>query len=220
MDDKSNAVLVSVTSQPPPPVNTTDLKVKLYPPCKKCHDDKHDTAGEFQLCKFCWNELLQAHKTIPPFYREKVKAGEGKIVEFEDERPFVTILGKAGSGKTISAVRTTRLMCFTYFLEPTFINCAELMMEIRATFRDKSDRTEENIIQDISRVPLLILDDLAAEKVSDYSVSTLYIILNRRGEQSKPTIITSNLTIKEIAEQMGDRIANRLVRYGKVVTLK
>ena len=93
-------------------------------------------------------------------------------------------------------------------------------MEIRATFRDKCDRTEEYIIQEISRVPLLVLDDLAAEKVSDYSVSTLYIILNRRGEQDKPTIITSNLSIKEIAETMGDRIANRLVRYGKVVTLK
>jgi DNA replication protein DnaC len=94
------------------------------------------------------------------------------------------------------------------------------MMEIRATFSDKTDRTEQDIIQNTSRVPLLILDDLAAEKVSDYSVSTLYIILNRRGEQGKPTIITSNLTIRDVAEQMGDRIANRLVRYGKVITLK
>ena len=197
----------------------TDLKVRSFPPCRKCKCTDNDTAGEFQLCTYCWNGLLQEYKTFPKFYRERVKAGEGQAVEMES-RPFITLLGKAGVGKSITAVKLARRLCFENVLTPAFKNCAELMMEIRATFRDKCDRTEEYIIQEISRVPLLILDDLAAEKVSDYSVSTLYIILNRRGEQDKPTIITSNLSIKEIAETMGDRIANRLVRYGKVVTLK
>ena len=47
----------------------------------------------------------------------------------------------------------------------------------------------------------------------------VYLILNRRGEYGRSTIITSNLPLQAIAAMLDDRIANRLARYGNVVTL-
>jgi len=43
--------------------------------------------------------------------------------------------------------------------------------------------------------------------------------LNRRGEYLRPTIITTNLDLDGIAGKLDDRIANRLMRYGHVITL-
>jgi DNA replication protein DnaC len=94
-----------------------------------------------------------------------------------------------------------------------------MFLKIRSTFDRNSDESEEKLIRDYSRKALLCLDDLAAEKVSDYTISTLYLILNQRGEHGRLTIVTSNLSLDAIAQRLDDRIASRLFRYGRIITL-
>lgn len=57
---------------------------------------------------------------------------------------------------------------------------------------------------------LLVLDDLGAEKPSDFMQSLLYQILNRRMEKMQPLVATSNLEPKALAERIGERNASRL----------
>jgi len=56
----------------------------------------------------------------------------------------------------------------------------------------------------------LIIDDLGAEKSTEFSITTLYIILDRRIRELKTTIITTNLSMSQIEEHLGARIASRL----------
>ena len=100
-------------------------------------------------------------------------------------------------------------------LMPYFVAVPELLLELRDSFN--SDQiTERSIIDKYSRVPLLVLDDLGAEKSSDWTVQTVYTIIDRRYREDLPTIITSNLTLDQVAAQLDDRIASRIAGMCKV----
>jgi DNA replication protein DnaC len=56
----------------------------------------------------------------------------------------------------------------------------------------------------------LCLDDLGAEKTTEYAITTLYLIIDRRIRNEMQTIITTNLSLDEIEATLGARIASRL----------
>ena len=124
--------------------------------------------------------------------------------------------GPTGCGKTHLAIATYReLIKENRDGETLFITTPELLLEIRATFNTKKniddpDQTEGQVIDKYSKVELLILDDLGSEKTSDFTIQSLYLIIDRRNRNLKPTIITTNLSLQEIEEKLDARIASRL----------
>lgn len=71
----------------------------------------------------------------------------------------------------------------------------------------------------VERAGLLLLDDLAAERSSDWTGETLYRLIDYRWANLLPTIITTNATPAEVRERMGDRVASRLNGMGRVVRM-
>lgn len=61
----------------------------------------------------------------------------------------------------------------------------------------------------------MVLDDLGARRVTDYAADVLYEVVNRRWVMQRPTLVTSNLTPGEISTTWGDRIASRVLAFGK-----
>jgi DNA replication protein DnaC len=101
-----------------------------------------------------------------------------------------------------------------------WITVPELLLSLRASFKDGAQFTEEEVIGEYSNVSLLILDDLGAEKSSEFTIQSLYLIIDRRYSEIRPTIITSNLSLGQISEKVGDRIASRIAGMCRVVELK
>ena len=124
----------------------------------------------------------------------------------------LVLAGNTGTGKTHLAVALLRELIKADKLKGhgDFITVPDLLLEIRSSFKDKSDTTEEMIINHFSKVPVLILDDLGSEKTTEFAVTTLYIIIDRRDRELLTTIITTNLSLKEIEEKLDARIASRL----------
>ncbi len=58
---------------------------------------------------------------------------------------------------------------------------------------------------------LLIFDDLGTEFNTAFSVSVLYNIVNTRLLYSRPTIMSTNLTLKEIEDRYGERVLSRII---------
>lgn len=54
------------------------------------------------------------------------------------------------------------------------------------------------IIGQLNEFPLLVIDDLGAERQSDYALETVYAVIDERYKSAKPLIVTTNLTIKEL----------------------
>ena len=65
--------------------------------------------------------------------------------------------------------------------------------------------------QSIHECDLLIIDDLGAEFSTNFTVSAVYNILNTRLMYSKPTIISTNMSLYEIEERYTQRIASRVL---------
>jgi DNA replication protein DnaC len=74
------------------------------------------------------------------------------------------------------------------------------------TQRSDADRTEE-FIQQLSVVPVLVLDDLGTEKLSDWSESVLFRIIDSRYTTRRPLLVSSNLTLERLGSE---RLASRL----------
>lgn len=158
---------------------------------------------------------------VPDEFREGVKK------ETVDNRSLF-FTGNSGVGKTYVAVSILRgfvknLSCgdfITPFREtPVFVNVPELLLDIRECFNSNS-KSEKEMLQKYLHTKLLILDDLGAEKTTDWSLQSLYIIINHRGSERKQTIITSNLTLDEIKGNLSDRIASRIKGMCKIVVMK
>jgi predicted ATPase len=126
--------------------------------------------------------------------------------------------GPAGTGKTHLAVAAMHAL--PRHRGERFVSVPELLMELRNTFRDGERVSEIDIIDRYASAPLLILDDLGAEKSTDFAIQALYIIIDRRYARMLPTIITSNLSVDEIAEKVGDRIASRIAGMCKVIEMQ
>jgi DNA replication protein DnaC len=101
-----------------------------------------------------------------------------------------------------------------------WITVPNLLLELRGSFKDKAESTEQDIVQEYSTVDMLILDDLGAEKSSEFSIQSLYLIIDHRYSEMRDTIITSNLSLREISEKVGDRIASRIAGMCRVIELK
>jgi DNA replication protein DnaC len=153
--------------------------------------------------------------------------GDEGLVQYPGSILFV---GKTGCGKTHLAVAIVReLVKRGVIVDAKFITAPELLLEIRATFgkqKKQSDPfdggrdpdTEGEVIDRYSKCELLILDDLGSEKVSDFTIQSLYLVIDRRNRELKPTIVTTNLSLEEIETQIDARMASRLADM-KVVKL-
>lgn len=78
--------------------------------------------------------------------------------------------------------------------------------------REKFGRAEDrNTEQSILECDLLIIDDLGAEFSTQFTLSALYNVVNSRGLEGRPTIISTNLTPEKLRDTYNDRIASRIL---------
>lgn len=87
-----------------------------------------------------------------------------------------------------------------------------------------SDRGPEAELRRLTRVPLLLLDDLGTEKISEFTEEATYRLLNARYNDCRPLIITSNLptsstTGPDLVDKLGARITSRLGQITTVVPM-
>lgn len=81
---------------------------------------------------------------------------------------------------------------------------------LRGSFDKESDSREQELIDKLSDIELLLLDDLGRENVSQYNESVFFEFLNRRNAGMHPTLITTNLD-EETREKMGPDGRRRVV---------
>lgn len=139
--------------------------------------------------------------------------GNDRLVETlrNEKENSIVLSGKTGCGKTHLAVSILREAGIYDFLHGAFfITAPEMLLKIRTAFSPTATESEEEIIKKFAGFELLVLDDLGAEKTTEYSITTLYLILDRRNRENRRTIVTTNLSLQDVEETLGARIASRL----------
>ena len=74
-------------------------------------------------------------------------------------------------------------------------------------------------IRDCQRAALLVIDDIGAEKPSEWTQERVYSVIDHRYANCLPLIVTSNLPPSKLADQIGERAASRLAEMCEVVAM-
>lgn len=128
------------------------------------------------------------------------------------------ICGPYGTGKTHLAAAVVAELAKRFRTDSPDIawgNVPALLVEIRGTYGRREGKTEQEIIRAASIADWLVLDDLGAENSTDWTWSTVYVLLNSRLENGRKTIVTTNETANAIDAGSG-RIASRLKAFSRL----
>jgi DNA replication protein DnaC len=119
--------------------------------------------------------------------------------------------GGTGAGKTHLAVAILKAVIRRGYTGH-YANFSDLLGRIRESWSrgEGGGETEAEMMQLVEEVDLLVLDDVGAERLTDFVLERIYLIINRRYELGKPLILTTNCTDEELRTRVGERTASRL----------
>ena len=160
----------------------------------------------------CWSrqmeQTLLAEAGIPPRYQkcsfssfitypnEKLRRVLAKAREFAADFPVVEkgllLIGRPGIGKTHLAVATLREVVIGKGARALYFDTRTLLSTIRSTFNPVTRTSEADVLGRVMAAELLVLDDLGAERTTDWVADTMNLIVNTRYNDRRPTIFTSN----------------------------
>lgn len=141
--------------------------------------------------------------------KEKVK---NFIDNFDTDRTNIALLGVAGSGKThLSYIICDELVRQGYNVLHTRV--PEL---IKAMSSDIYSDEREDFTAMAESCDFLVLDDLGTERQTDFVQLLLNELIDARYRSGRPTMITTNISIKKQKEMYGDRIISRFYSQSRI----
>ena len=155
-------------------------------------------------------KALQKAREFVNSFKDRLAAGEGFV-----------FIGEYGNGKSHLAAATVhelinRGITASYQVTP------ELLKRVRATFNGSGQReTEAGILEVLQGVKCLVLDDLGAQKQTEWAEEFLYTVIDHRYRRRLPTIITSNCSgvdgEKSLVEALGGRAVDRILERCAII---
>lgn len=175
------------------------------------------------------NSLMGQSGLPKRFLSAHLKDFQTKYQIPESDQGFY-VTGKRGVGKThlLAAICKDKIISHLKSNDndierkdlPAFIPVPELLFQFKQSYSKDSKTSEEEILKKYTQVRVLALDDLGAERSTDWAIQLLYLLIDRRYADMRQTFISSNLPLESIASQLDDRIASRIAGMCDVVEIQ
>jgi DNA replication protein DnaC len=153
---------------------------------------------------------MARHPGRAPVYdavKEFVEAIEARL----DEGAGIWLMGDVGTGKTTLAMLVSKAAVEAERTVAIY-SLPRLLARIRRTYdAEAGEQSYLGFFERLTSVDLLHVDDLGAEKRSDWVLEQLYAIVDERYEAERGIVITTNLEPGDLAKQIGERTVSRLV---------
>jgi len=120
------------------------------------------------------------------------------------------LFGDTGTGKTTLAMLVSKAALAAGHSVAIY-SLPKLLARIRRTYdSEPGGDSYLAFFERLTAVDLLHIDDLGAEKRSDWVLEQLYALINERYEAQRSVLVTTNLPHEALEEQIGARTVSRL----------
>jgi DNA replication protein DnaC len=162
-----------------------------------------------------WNAPDRHFKKIPRFEGEwgdawtlvKSKLGKGVII---------ALVGNRGNGKTQLGVEAMRHV--THELKPALYETATgFFLRIKETYVRDKGISERDVIRELRRPALLILDEIGKRSDTEWENRLLFHVIDCRYMDEKDTIVITNQTKTDFLKSIGPSLASRMSEDGGIV---
>lgn len=188
---------------------------------RRAHGDMEASVGRYAPPRFQdldWSRLplsgiAERHGATAGAVRRYAARAEQNVREGRG----LWLLGNKGTGKTTLAyyvaqeARVAGLSVLTR-------NTTDLLNELRDSYKPDAQPTTRQIIDAVTHVDLLHLEDVSVPRPNDWVLEQLYTIVNRRYEHNKAIVFTSDTPYGEginpetLADHIGARTYSRLMQ--------
>jgi DNA replication protein DnaC len=142
-------------------------------------------------------QVVAATRRFADTIDEQLDAGRG-----------LWFMGPVGTGKTTLAMVVSKA-ALSAGRSVAIYSLPRLLNEIRDTHR--AERSHVELLDRLTAVDLLHIDDVGAERTTDWVLEELYSIVNGRYEDQRSIVITTNILDREaLCEQITERTVSRL----------
>ena len=161
-------------------------------------------------------ELYSYDKRVEEKMKAILAMAKAYVRDFDKRRDNLLLIGPTGTGKThISTAIARELMHKGY--DVIYDSTQNILSDFEADrFRNSYGR-EENRSDKYLDCTLLIIDDLGTEFSNQFTVATIYNLLNTRQNKGLATIISTNLSPEELARKYEDRVYSRIIGSGSKI---
>jgi DNA replication protein DnaC len=188
---------------------------------RRVHADMEDNVGRYAPSRF--QDLSFADLPLRGI-AERHAAAAATVRRFADKvgdnvrsGNGLWLLGNKGTGKTTLAYYVAQ-QARVAGLSVLTRNTTDLLNEIRDSYKVDAQPTTREIINAVTHVDLLHLEDVAVPRPNDWVLEQLYTIVNRRYEYNKAIVFTSDFPYGEhvmpakLGEHIGERTYSRLMQ--------
>jgi DNA replication protein DnaC len=185
-------------------------------PCEHCQDSgwkriERDGIEHVVRCD-CWRRTLLEHLLteahIPPRFarselstyqpdtdsqRDALRRARSFVDAFPAVDKGLLFYGPSGVGKSHLAVGVLKAVVRERGATGYFFETRALLRMVRDTYNRSVEETEMDVLRPVLDAEVLVLDDLGAERTSEWVQETLGLVVNTRYNGKRATIVTSNL---------------------------
>lgn len=161
---------------------------------------------KFKQCTFeNWNHDIGSEKIF-----NICSKYASNFTKAKEDNLGLMLYGEPGNGKTHA------VSCIANYLMlrgiPTICVSINKMLErIKETYSSYGKEGEETVLKSLSNADLLIIDDLGTEQKNEWSAAKIYNIMDSRYRNGLPTIITTNINLKDLENMYQKRAYDRLM---------
>ncbi len=133
---------------------------------------------------------------------EAMSAARTWWAQGDTRKAWLVLLGGVGTGKTVAAS----------WLALEALRDGQTAAYVRSSALARVSSFDEGRIEldRLKRVGLLVVDDVGAEHLTGHAAATLNDLFDTRHAQRRHTVVCANLEGKQLAERLGERLADRI----------
>ncbi len=175
-----------------------------------CRFQQEDFQSRLNIPKKFWTAELDNYQPVSPAQWRAYEVCKTFVYNFNpEEGKGITLIGPTQMGKTHLIVGVLKALYREKKVRGFFSDTKEMLFQLRFYMNNEEDKYSR-FLKLLMNVPVLALDDLGSERLSDWSIEVISLIITHRYNYQLSTLITTNYQLKKSEDELLNSLEERV----------